>query len=595
MSKTNRNEQQLNPPMIQAEKLSYGFPQKELFAKVSFTLEDGHHCAFIGTSGSGKSTLVDIIMDPEEYMYDGKLTIDPNCRIGYISQFSDFEYDDTTTVFEYIAEGFIALQQRLDAICTELETATFIDELLKDYQETLDAFDAVDGNDYESNINKKLNLANLNKLRDMPVAKLSGGEFKLVQVIKEMLTVPTLLIMDEPDVFLDFENTNALKDLINAHKGMLLVITHNRYLLNHCFNKVLHLEDKDIQEFEGTYPDYTFSLLQQKIEQQEQSVKDDEEIERNELLIHQLRVISSSNADESRGRALHARVKIQERLMANRIKAPFVDIKQPNIDFPTLDEVPTGLAVTLKELNISFNETLLKDVCLEINASDKFALIGANGSGKTTLLREIYKGENPAITIHEGVELAYLSQKNEEMLDVNRTIVDEALESGFNSLQAIRTHFAAYGFNDDISHQKIELLSGGEKNILQLAKVAATKANFLLLDEPTSHLDTYSQLALEKAIKAYKGGILMVSHDYYTIANCMDYVLLIEDKGIRRVSMRKFRKSIYEDHFDLDYLHLEEKRKALETQIELALQDTDFKKAKELCEDLAELIEANQK
>ena len=275
--------------MIKVDNLSYSFPQKDLYNKISFTLEDDQHCAFIGTSGSGKSTLIDIIMDPEKYMFDGKLEMDPNCRIGYVSQFSQLDKTKETTVFEYIGEEFIKLQNEITSICTEMETSSDIDTLLEKYQEALDAFDAIGGDDFESNINKKLNLANLSKHKDLMVSELSGGEFKLIQVIKEMLNSPDLMIMDEPDVFLDFENLNSLKNLINSHKGIMLVITHNRYLLNHCFNKIIHLENMELQEFDGRYIDYNFSLLQTKIELQELAVADDEEIERNEHIINRLR------------------------------------------------------------------------------------------------------------------------------------------------------------------------------------------------------------------------------------------------------------------------------------------------------------------
>ena len=138
--------------------------------------------------------------------------------------------------------------------------------------------------------------------------------------------------------------------------------------------------------------------------------------------------------------------------------------------------------------------------------------------------------------------------------------------------------------------QKISALSGGEKNLLQLAKISTADSHLLLLDEPTSHLDTYSQLALEKAIDHYKGAVLMISHDFYAIANCMDYVLLVEDKGLRRISIRKFRKMIYANHFDKDYLEIEQRKKALDTRIELALEKNQFEQAKALSEQLEPLI-----
>lgn len=601
--------------MIKVDNLSYGFPQKDLYNKISFELEDGQHCAFIGTSGSGKSTLVDIIMDPERYMYDGKLEIDPQCRIGYISQFLQVNKNNQTTVFDYIAERFLKLQAEIDKICTEMETSSEIETLLEKYQQVLDDFEAIDGHDYVSNINKKLNLAGLYKHKDLGISELSGGEFKLIQVIKEMLISPNILIMDEPDVFLDFENLNALKNLINAHKGILLVITHNRYLLNHCFNKIIHLENMELQEFNGSFIEYNFTLLQRKIELQELAIADTEEIARNEYLIDRLRFIATNNSEASRGKALKARVKIQERLEANRIKEPFVAIKQPDIkldvDMPigghkSHEVIQDGYEVIeieaiepdendlyvlrVSNYSASYEELLLENVNFEILPTDKVALIGANGTGKTTLLRDIYKNNRPEIDIHETAKVGYLSQFQGESLEESNTVAEEFFEAGFNSYSEIRAHISLYGFNEEILTHKISALSGGERNILQLAKISALKANFLLLDEPTSHLDTYSQLALEKAIADYKGAILMISHDYYTIINCMDYVLIIEDRTIRKMSIRKFRKMIYESHFDKDYLELEQKKKQVETKIELALKDTDFELAKVLSEDLEAIV-----
>lgn len=576
--------------MIKVDNLSYSYPQKDLYNKISFTLEDGQHCAFIGTSGSGKSTLIDIIMNPEIYMFDGKLDIDPNCRIGYVSQFSQLDKTKETTVYEYIAEEFIKLQKEITYLCTEMETSSDIDTLLEKYQQALDAFDAIGGDDFESKINKKLHHANLIKHKDLMISELSGGEFKLIQVIKEMLHSPDLMIMDEPDVFLDFENLNSLKNLINSHKDIMLVITHNRYLLNHCFNKIVHLENMELQEFDGTYIDYNFSLLQTKIELQELAIADDEEIKRNEILINKLRSVASNNAEAAKGKSLKARVKIQERLEKRRIKAPFVDIKQPNIHLVTDNEIEETIALKVNDYSVTFDEMLLENVSFEIKSTDKVALIGSNGTGKTTLLRDIINNNQDSIEINSDIEVAYLSQLQGEILNESNTIIEEFLDFGFDTYQEIKSYVSDYGFSEDIVDQKIESLSGGEKNILQLAKVSASKANMLLLDEPTSHLDTYSQIALEEAIKNYNGAIIMISHDYYSIINCMDYVLIIDDKTIRRMSMRKFRKMIYANHFDKNYLEIEQKKKSVETKIALALKDTDFELAKALSEQLEELI-----
>ena len=576
--------------MIKVDNLSYSFPQKDLFNNISFTLEDGQHAALIGTSGSGKSTLLHLIMDPEKYMFDGDLEIASDCKIGYVSQFYNIDSVKEMTVFEYIGGECIKLQNELTAICTEMETAVDIEPLLEKYQETLDHFELLGGNDFESQITKQLNLANLTKHKDLMLSELSGGEFKLVQVMKEMLTNPHLMIMDEPDVFLDFEHLNALKNLINSHKGTLLIITHNRYLLNHCFNKILHLENTELQEFEGSYIEYNFSLLESKVELQEMATADTEEIKRNELLINRLRTEATYYDDPARGKALKARVKLQERLESRRIKPPFLAIKQPNIHLTTNHEIEDITALKVSDYSIAFDDVLLENVNFEIKSKEKVALIGANGTGKTTLLREIFKNTHPSIQINENIELGYLSQLQGEMLNESNTLFEEFFHIGFTTKEEIISYLSNYGFNEEIMNQKISSLSGGEKNMLQLAKLSTSNANMLLLDEPTSHLDTYSQIALEKAIENYNGTILMISHDFYSIVNCMDYALIIEDKTIRKISMRKFRKMIYREHFDKDYLALEDKKKSLEIKIELALKDNNFELAKVLCEELENLI-----
>lgn len=578
--------------MIRVENLSYSFPEKDLYHNISFTLEEDQHCAFIGSSGTGKSTLVEIMMNPDDYMFTGKLEIDPSCRIGYVSQFSQLDKDTEITVYEYLGEEFQRLQNEINAICVEMESSSDLDSLLETYQQTLDAFHAIDGDNFESNIRKKLSLAKLDKLENLKVSQLSGGEFKLIQVIKESMIKPDLMIMDEPDVFLDFKHLNALKELINAHNGMMLVITHNRYLLHHCFNKIIHLENTQLQEFDGGYMEYNLSLLQKKIELQELAVADAEEIERNKKMVDKLRFNATYFTCASRGRALHARVTHLERLEARKIKEPFVEIKQPKIqlraEYELTEDIP---AIKVSNYSVAFEEELLKNVSFEIGSKDKVALIGPNGTGKTTLLRDIYRNNHKEIQIHEDANVAFLSQLQGEMLKESNTIEEEFFEVGFQTYNEIQVYLKDYGFPKELMKQKIESLSGGEKNLLQLAKISASKANLLLFDEPTSHLDTYSQLALEQAITDFNGAILMVSHDFYTIANCVDYILLIEDQTVRKLSVRKFRKMMYENHYDKEYIEIEQKKKEVETKIALALKDRNFALAKVLSEQLEELIQ----
>ena len=551
--------------MIKIDNLSYSFPEKDLYKNISFTLETDAHAAFIGTNGSGKSTLIDMIMDTEKYLYDGTIEKSPNCRIGYVQQFSQNDKMREITVFDYICEEYNKLQSEITSICTQMETSSDIETLLEKYQEALDALDAIGGDEFENNVNKKLNLTNLMKHKDLMISELSGGEFKLVQVMKGMLNNPDLIIMDEPDVFLDFENLNSLKNLINSHKGTMLVITHNRYLLNNCFDKIIHLENMEVQEFDGNYIDYNFSLLQTKIELQELAAADTAEIERNDKLIDRLRELATENAEQFRGKTLRARVKIQERLEQRRIKAPFLAIKEPDINLNTdnvLDE--ETIALKINNYNAVFDNVLLEDVTFEIKSTDKAAIIGLNGTGKTTLMQDIfsYINNKKSIEVNDQVEMAYLSQLQHKTLNDSNTIREEFIEAGFKNSDEIMEHISKYGFEDrEILSQEIGSLSGGEQNMLQLAKISVSNANMLLLDEPTSHLDTYSQIALEKAIKNYNGAILMVSHDFYSIVNCMDYILYIEDKKIRRMNMKTFKIMVYANYFDKDYLEIEHNKK----------------------------------
>lgn len=576
--------------MIQVENLSYSFPTKELYKKVSFTIEDGQHCAFIGSNGTGKTTLVDMIIDSENYLYDGKIIKSEECRIGYVNQFSKSEKDQQKTVFEYLSEKFVENQLETAKVCEEMAVAEDLEPVFARYQELMDLYTAMDGDNYESNIKKQLYLVGMSNHEHTEISALSGGEYKLLQVMKEMLQQPNLLIMDEPDVFLDFENLNGLMDLINSYKGTLLVITHNRYLLNHCFNKILHLENNDIQEFDGNYNDYHFALLQKKIELQEMAAEEQEEIARAEKMVERLRAEATRASIASLGRTVHAKQTYLDRLKARAIKEPFVDIRLPKITLPEIevDEEPVVLQVS--DYDVAFDETILENVSFELKAGEKVAIVGANGTGKTTLLRDIFKNTNPAIKTGEDVEVGFLSQLHGEMLDESKTVYEEFEALGFEKKADIFHYLKQYCFEEETLTQKIGQLSGGEQNLLQLAKIAVSKANLLLLDEPTSHLDTYSQIALENAVAEYKGAVLMVSHDFYNIVNCADYVLFVEEKSMRPIRIRSFRKKIYENHFSKDYLELEQKKKELETRVTAALKVKDFKTAKKLCEQLEEII-----
>lgn len=559
--------------MIQVEKLSYGFPEKELYRNISFSIEQGQHCALIGSNGCGKSTLVEMLTNPEKYWFDGKITKDEECRTGYAGQFCVREKMQDCTVFEYLSRRFTELQEEIAKVCEEMAHPENDEEdmewLFSQYQALLDRNEAMDGDNYENVIRRQLNAAGMGALENTRLSDISGGEYKLLQIMKEMLLAPNFLVLDEPDVFLDFENLNGLRRLINGFKGTILAVTHNRYLLNHCFDKILHLENGDLQEFDGTYSEYRYRLLRKKIELKFQHIEEQEEIARTEEMVEILRKRATLMVNPTIGQAVNAKQSQLDRLLARQIKAPFIEVREPHIAFPQVEacgepedgengkqsgthegerkEIRTVLALTDYELK--FDEYLLRDVNFKVKEGEKAALIGANGTGKSTLIHEIVKNENPAIRIADGVNYACFSQLSAEE----------------------------------------DRLSGGERNLKHLEALEHTGAELLLLDEPSAHLDLYAQSALEKAVKEYRGTVFMVTHDFYLAANCADYVLLIEDNTVRRIRSRNFRKMVYDKYFDSSYLEADRKCQQVEAGITEAFRRDDLAAADRLCSQLEDL------
>lgn len=517
--------------MIKVTDLSFGFPQKELYNCICFSIDRGDHAVLIGSNGTGKSTLIDMLLNPDKYLYDGKIVWEETGNIGYVSQFVKNE-NTAVSSYDYLAEPFVNLQMESDRLCAEMSEPDCQENIYDLYQTCLDEIDAIDGYNYDSNIRKMLANAGLSEITERSVALISGGEYKLLSIIRSMLLKPQLLIMDEPDVFLDFENLVGLSRLINSYEGTILAITHNRLLLNQCFDKVLHLENMELQEFPGTYAQYTRAMLETKITMHEQATKEDEWIAIQEILVEKIRDDATNVKDPRIGRQLRARVSYLERLQKRKTKNPFIEDVTHDLRFPDIDaerEIPD---IVFENYSLAFDKPLIINAVINIKAGEKVALVGANGTGKSSLLNDLFR----------------LMQN----------------DSRFDGEVALFRQI----YDDDA-----QKLSGGERNIAQLKRIMAGSASILLLDEPTSHLDTIAQRELEDAIAEYRGTVLMVSHDFFTIMNCADRVLMLENGNIREMSGRAYRKSIYKKYFGSDIFASERKRKEDEYRINSLLKE----------------------
>ena len=242
----------------------------------------------------------------------------------------------------------------------------------------------------------------------------------------------------------------------------------------------------------------------------------------------------------------------------------------------------------LENITMQFGGVVaVNNLSLEVNKGEIVALIGPNGAGKTTLFKMLVGQEKPdagTLTIGDTVQFAYVDQQRES-LTPGKTVYElisdgaETIKLGNREINA-RAYCSRFNFTGSDQQKKVDVLSGGERNIKQLRALCESDAEILFLDEPSSHLDTYAQIALEKAIKEYQGTVLMVTHDFYTVANCADRILLLENGTVREQSGRAYRKSIYKKYFESDIFEAERIRVEKEVRIHALLRDGKWKEAK---------------
>lgn len=523
--------------VLSCKDINKGFGIDVILENVTFNINEGERVGLIGPNGAGKSTLFKIITNQIDYD-NGELFIDKNKTLGYLSQhlsldFSNTIYDELLTVFEDLINLENKLE-KLELLMNEPYDSSkeeYHNKIIKDYTTSSELYQNRGGYTYKAEISKVLKgLGFTEQDYNKPIEVLSGGQKTRVALCKLLLIKPDILLLDEPTNHLDLDAIEWLEEYLNAYKGTIIIISHDRYFLDAITNKTFELINGHINCYNGNYTSY-IDLKQKNYEVQLKAYTIQQaDIKRQEEIIERYRSFNrekSVKAAESRQKALD---KIE------RIKAPDKEERLGNVTFET--QIKSGNDVLHVE-NLSKNfgdKTLFYDLNFDIKKGEKVALIGENGRGKTTLFKIIMNEISPdkgVSCLGKNVFIGYYEQEQANINPEN-TVIDEVWDD-FPELTTteIRNALAAFLFRGDDVFKSVSSLSGGEKCRINILKLILSKSNFLLLDEPTNHLDIVSREALEDAIMGYDGTVLVISHDRYFLNKVIGKIYELNENGVK--------------------------------------------------------------
>ncbi|MDD4833236.1 MAG: ABC-F family ATP-binding cassette domain-containing protein [Lutispora sp.] len=495
---------------------SYGM---DLIIKdASFTLQENDKVGVIGVNGAGKSTLFKIIAGVED-RDSGEVYFGKNTSIGYMSQFLDFKWD--TTLWEEMLKVFSNIRsmeskmKKLEQEISKIKPGTDetkMESLMKTYSSLQQEFENNEGFAYESKIRgvlKGLGFSTQDYFKR--VSLFSGGQKTRVALGKVLLEKRDILLLDEPTNYLDIEAVEWLEGFLRDYKGALMLISHDRYLLDNVTNRTFEMENGRLREYEGNYTYYTAKKEEDREQQQKDYDNQQKEIARQEAIIARYR---QYNREKSIKQA-ESRERMLERI--DRLERPEALPKKAHFKFePKLRS--GNYVIKLENVSKAFDRLLFENFSLEIKRGDKMALLGPNGIGKTTLLKIIAGKLQPDkgnLRFGMSVFPSYFDQE-QESLNPDKIVIDEVWDAYPELNQTtIRNALAAFLFQGEDVFKEISVLSGGEKSRIALLKLMLSKSNFLLLDEPTNHLDMESKGVLEAALSGYTGTVLFISHDRY--------------------------------------------------------------------------------
>ena len=508
---------------------------------VSLEIQDGEVIGLVGPNGAGKSTLFKLITG-EYDVDDGTLNRRRDLKVGYLPQTPEFTAP--TVISEVlraheelgVADANLRrLEQRMAAPEVVADANTF-DLVMEQHAAALERFDRLGGHSFRGRVEGTLRKLGFEPEHfQTPVEVLSGGEQKLLGLAKVLVTEPDVLLLDEPDNHLDIEGKRLLERAIVDHRGAVVIISHDRYLLDIVADSIAELEmagqhpgRPQLVVFPGNYSEFAYQKRMELEGQQHDFNLQQREIGRLEQSIARLKIYSAGGANQKFVRRWQS---MQKRLdKVDRVEAPQMEPKRMRLHLSA--ERGSKKVLELAGLWKQFDDhVVLGGLDLIVWAGDRVALIGPNGAGKSVLFRIVLEEEAPtegSAKLGPSVDVAYYSQQH-ETLDYDSTPVDEIRRLKPMREEAAFAFLASFLFDQPRARRKVALLSGGEKSRLQLAKLTLAEGNLLLLDEPTNNLDIPSAEVLEDALEDYPGTILAISHDRYFLERVAHRVVELKD------------------------------------------------------------------
>jgi ATP-binding cassette, subfamily F, member 3 len=524
-----------------------------IFRDLSWEIQHDQKIGLIGPNGAGKSSLLKLIVGEHGPEKGGTVIRASGVTVGYLPQHPEFDSGRTALSLALegnprvreIDEELKRLEKRLGDPDVYNDPKT-LGRTLDSQHKLLEEFESLGGLNYESRVHELLRGLGLPESDyEKPVRALSGGQKKLIGLAQLMLLCPSVLLLDEPDNHLDMPGKEFLEKLINAYPGAVVIISHDRTILDAVTTHIAEIEDGKITTFEGNYTEYILDKEERLARQEELYRVQQHEIGRLEMAIKRYAMWGKVYDNEKFAKKAKTMQKRLDKM--DKIDKPVLERRKMDLSLngwrgsnrvlefvrvsKSFSPHPASTAVaTLPPLNAE-DRIILKDINFLIRHGERVGLIGANGAGKSVLLRLILGKELPTqgeIKIGPSVKVGYYAQEH-ETLDFDRTVLDTVRLFGNMSEGRAVSLLTRYLFTYQQATQKVGSLSGGERSRLQLALLVLSGANFLLLDEPTNNLDIASAEVLEYALEDFNGTVLVISHDRYFLDRTVDRILELKD------------------------------------------------------------------